>query len=306
MPKTLEPQTKQPPVRHESQDPRQAHDTPPFPEQKQQPPGSEAEMMPKADHGEKSYTGLGRLKGKSAIITGADSGIGRAIAIAFAREGADVLISYLNEHEDAKETERWVRDAGKKAVVVPGDIGQKQHCRDLVDRAVKEFGKLDILINNAGFQKTHNSLDEVSEEELEHTFRTNIFAMFFLCQAALPRMEKGGAIVNTASIQAYQPSAELLPYASTKGAIVTFTKGLASMAAKQGIRVNAVAPGPIWTPLIPSTMPEEKVKQFGKNTPLGRAGQPVEVAPMYVFLSSNESTYITGDVFGVAGGRVLA
>jgi len=296
----------EPPIRHDSQDPRQGHETPPFPDQKQQPPGSEAEMTPQADHGERSYTGLGRLKGKSAIITGADSGIGRAIAIAFAREGADVLISYLNEHDDAKETERWVTDAGKKAVVVPGDIGQKQHCRDLVDRAVSEFGKLDILINNAAFQRTYDSIEDISEEELEYTFRTNIFSMFFLCQAALPRMEKGGVIVNTASIQAYQPSKELLPYSSTKGAIVTFTKGLASMAAKQGVRVNAVAPGPIWTPLIPSTMPPEKVKEFGKNTPLGRAGQPVEVAPMYVFLSSNESTYITGDVFGVAGGRVLA
>ncbi len=296
----------EPPVQHQSQDPRQAHEKPPFPEQKQQPPGGEAEMRPQPDHGERSYTGLGRLKGKSAIITGADSGIGRAIAIAFAREGADVLISYLNEHDDAKETERWVREAGHKALVVPGDIGQKQHCRDLVDRAVSEFGKLDILINNAAFQKTYNSIEEITEEELEHTFRTNIFAMFFLCQAALPRMEKGGAIVNTASIQAYQPTPQLLPYASTKGAIVTFTKGLASLAAKQGVRVNAVAPGPIWTPLIPSTMPEEKVKEFGKNTPLGRAGQPVEVAPMYVFLSSNESTYVTGDVFGVAGGRVLA
>jgi NAD(P)-dependent dehydrogenase (short-subunit alcohol dehydrogenase family) len=299
-------QTMEQPVQHHSQDPRQAHETPPFPEQKQQPPGSEAEMRPKPDHGETSYTGLGRLKGKSAIITGADSGIGRAVAIAFAREGADVLISYLNEHDDAKETERWVREAGRKAVVVPGDIGQKQHCRDLIDRAAKEFGKLDILINNAAYQMTHQSMDEISEEELEYTFRTNFFSMFFLCQAALPRMEKGGAIVNTASIEAYQPAPVLLPYASTKGAIVTFTKGLASLAAKQGIRVNAVAPGPIWTPLIPSTMPEEKVKEFGRNTPLGRAGQPVEVAPMYVFLSSNESTYVTGDVFGVAGGRVLA
>ena len=245
-------------------------------------------------------------RSNSAVITGADSGIGRAIAIAFAREGADVLISYLNEHDDAKETERWVRDAGRKAVVVPGDIGQKQHCRGIVDKAIKEFGKLDILINNAAYQMTHQSMDEISEEELEHTFRTNFFSMFFLCQAALPRMEKGGAIVNTASIEAYQPAPVLLPYASTKGAIVTFTKGLASLAAKHGVRVNAVAPGPIWTPLIPSTMPEEKVKEFGKNTPLGRAGQPVEVAPMYVFLSSNESTYVTGDVFGVAGGRVLA
>ncbi len=300
------PETMEPPVQHQCQDPRQGHEKPPFPEQKQQPPGSEAQMTPKPDHGERSYTGLGRLKGKSAIITGADSGIGRAIAIAFAREGADVLISYLNEHEDAKETERWVREAGHKALVAPGDVGQKQHCRDLVDRAVSEFGKLDILINNAAFQKTYNSIDEISEGELEHTFRTNIFAMFFLCQAALPRMEKGGAIVNTASIQAYQPSGQLLPYASTKGAIVTFTKGLASLAAKHGVRVNAVAPGPIWTPLIPSTMPEENVKEFGKNTTLGRAGQPIEVAPMFVFLSSNESTYITGDVFGVAGARVLA
>jgi NAD(P)-dependent dehydrogenase (short-subunit alcohol dehydrogenase family) len=296
----------EPPVQHRSEDPREAHDKPPFPEQKQQPPGSEAELTPKPDHGEQTYKGLGRLQGKAAIITGADSGIGRAVAIAFAREGADVLISYLNEHDDAKETEHWVREAGKKAIVAPGDVGQKKHCQELVERAVKEFGRLDILVNNAAFQMTHESLDEISEQELEHTFRTNIYSMFFLVQAALPRMEKGGAIVNTASIQAYQPSAQLLPYASTKGAIVAFTKGLASLAAKHGVRVNAVAPGPIWTPLIPSTMPEEKVKEFGKNTPLGRAGQPVEVAPMYVFLVSNESTYVTGDVFGVAGGRVLA
>lgn len=301
------PTTMEPPVHHQSEDPREAHQTPPFPEQKQQhTPGSEGEMNPKPNHGERSYTGLGRLKGKAAIITGADSGIGRAVAIAFAREGADVLISYLNEHEDAKETERWVRDAGVKAIVAPGDIGVKQHCQELIDRAVKEFGKLDILVNNAAFQQTHQPLDEVSEEELAHTFRTNFFAMFFLCQAALPRMEKGGAIVNTASIEAYQPAPVLLPYASTKGAIVTFTKGLAALAAKQGVRVNAVAPGPIWTPLIPSTMPEDKVKEFGRNTPLGRAGQPVEVAPMFVFLASNESTYVTGDIFGVTGGRVLA
>jgi NAD(P)-dependent dehydrogenase (short-subunit alcohol dehydrogenase family) len=300
------PETMEPPVRHPAKDPREAEPKPPFEEQKQQPPGSEAEMKPQPDHGERSYVGLGRLKGKSAIITGADSGIGRAIAIAFAREGADVLIAYLNEHDDAKETERWVREAGKKAVVVPGDVGQKQHCQQLVDRAFQEFGKIDILINNAAFQMTHESMDEISEQELEYTFRTNFFGMFFLCQAALPKMEKGGAIVNTASIEAYQPSPKLLPYASTKGAIVTFTKALASLAAKQGVRVNAVAPGPIWTPLIPSTMPEEKVKEFGKNTPLGRAGQPVEVAPMYVFLASSESSYVTGDVFGVAGGRVLA
>ena len=290
----------------QAENPVEAHPKPPFPEQRQNPPGSDQDLAPQADHGEQSYKGFGRLQGKKAIITGADSGIGRATAIAFAREGADVLISYLDEHEDARESEKWVREAGRKAVLAPGDIRQKQHCDELVDRAEKELGGVDILVNNAGFQMSHDDPAEISEEELDRVFRTNFFGMFFLCQAALPRMKPGGAIINTASIQAYQPSPNLLHYASTKGAIVTFTKGLAKFAGSKGIRVNAVAPGPIWTPLIPSTMPESKVKEFGKKTPLGRAGQPVEVAPMFVFLASNESSYVTGDVFGVTGGELLA
>jgi len=279
---------------------------PPLPSQSQQPPGHEAAMQPHADHGEQTYKGSGKLQGKVALITGADSGIGRAVALAFAREGADVLISYLNEDEDARETARWVTDAGRKAVTVPGDIGQEEHCRRLVERALQEFGRLDLLINNAAFQMTHQSIAEFSAEEIEHTFRTNVFAMYYLCKAALPRMQQGGAIINTASIEAYKPKSALLAYAPTKGAIVTFTKALAEEAIKQGIRVNAVAPGPIWTPLIPSTMPEEEVKQFGKQTPMGRPGQPAELAPAYVFLASQDSSYITGEVIGVTGGMPLS
>jgi NAD(P)-dependent dehydrogenase (short-subunit alcohol dehydrogenase family) len=240
-----------------------------------------------------------------ALITGGDSGIGRAVAIAYAREGADVLISYLSEHEDAEETARLVREAGKKALIVPGDIGEESHSRDLVRRCMEELGSLDILINNAAYQSVHEKIEEFTTEELHRTYRTNIYAMFFLCREALPQMKPGGTIINVASIQAYQPSAELLIYASTKGAIVTFTKALAAMAIKEGVRVNSVAPGPIWTPLIPSTLPKEKVKQFGADTPMGRAGQPAELAPIFVFLASQESSYITGEIFGVTGGMPL-
>lgn len=287
------------------EDPQKQHPQPPFPKQAQEPPGNEADLMPRADHGEESYSGAGRLTGKIALITGGDSGIGRAIAIAFAREGADVLISFLNEQEDASETRRLVEEAGRKAVVVPGDLVEEAHCRSLVSRCVEEFGAIDILVNNAAHQRTHAKIEEFSSEEVDRTFRTNLYAMFFLCQEALPRMKPGGAIINVASIQAYDPSPELLAYATTKGAIVTFTKALSNLAIKQGVRVNAVAPGPIWTPLIPSTMPEGKVEQFGANTPLGRAGQPAELAPVFVFLASQESSYITGEVIGVTGGRPL-
>ncbi len=292
---------------HESQttDPRKQGPKPPFKEPKQAPPGLEKDMRQKPDHGEESYKGLGRLKDRKALITGADSGIGRAVALAYAREGADVLISYLNEDEDAKETARLVKDAGRKAITMAGSIESVQHCEMLVNRAFHDLGGLDLLVNNAAFQMTHDSIEELSPEEWDKTFRTNISAMFYLCRAALPRMREGSTIINTASVQAYEPSPNLLAYASTKGAIVTFTKALSGLAIKQGIRVNAVAPGPVWTPLIPSTMPEDKVKEFGKTNPQQRPAQPAELAPMYVFLASNESRFITGGVFDVTGGKML-
>lgn len=289
-----------------TQDPKEAGPKPPFPEQEQEPVGLESEMEPRPDYGEESYRGSGKLEGKAAIITGGDSGIGRAVALAFAREGADVLISYLDEHSDAEKTARIVEKEGRRCILVPGDIGDEAHCREIVDRAVQEFGKLDILVNNAAYQDVIESLEEVTEEMLLHTYRTNIFAMFFLCKAAMPHMQPGSAIINTTSIQAYQPSPTLLPYSSTKGAILTFTKGLSEEAIKKGIRVNAVAPGPIWTPLIPATFPGEKVSKFGKDTPMGRPGQPAELAPVFVFLASQDSTYITGECIGVTGGKPLA
>jgi NAD(P)-dependent dehydrogenase (short-subunit alcohol dehydrogenase family) len=293
-------------LKQPAENPKEQGSKPPFPEQRQQPPGLEQEMQPRPDYGEQSYRGNGRLTGKAAIITGGDSGIGRAVALAFAREGADVLLSYLNEEPDAQETVRAVEEAGRKAIAIAGDIGDERHCRQIVEQALQQFGKLDILVNNAAFQMTHESIQELSSEEFERTFRTNIFAMFYLCKAALPKMEQGGAIINTASIQAYQPSSSLLAYASTKGAIVTFTKALAEEAIEQGVRVNAVAPGPVWTPLIPSTMPEQQIQQFGKQTPAGRPAQPVELAPVYVFLASPESSYVIGEVIGVTGGKPLA
>jgi len=285
--------------------PQERGPKPPFPEQQQEPPGLESEMRPQPDYGEESYRGFGRLQDKAAIITGGDSGIGRAVALAFAREGADVLFSYLNEEPDARETVRVVEGAGRKAVAVPGDISDEAHCQQIVQRATQEFGKVDILVNNAAFQMSHESIQELPSEEFDYTFRTNIYAMFYLCKAALPKMQRGGAIINTASIQAYQPKPSLLAYAATKGAIVTFSKALAEEAMKQGVRVNVVAPGPVWTPLIPMSMPQEQVAQFGRQTPIGRPAQPVELAPAYVFLASQESSYITGEVLGVTGGKPL-
>ena len=279
---------------------------PPYPEQPQQPPGLESKMTPAPDYGEESYKGYGRLEGKSAIITGGDSGIGRAVALAFAREGADVLIAYLNEETDAQETVKIVEKEGRKCIAAAGDISQESHCQQIVQRAVDEFGKIDILVNNAAFQMTHSSIQEIPSEEFDHTFRTNIYAMFYLCKHALPLMKEGGAIINTASIQAYKPSSNLLAYASTKGAIVTFTKALSEEAIKQSVRVNAVAPGPVWTPLIPSTMPQEQVKKFGQDTVFGRPAQPVELAPLYVFLASDESRYITGEIVGITGGKPIS
>ncbi len=287
-------------------DPTQAAPTPPFPEQEElTPPGRESDMQPLADHGEESYVGHGRLADRVALVTGADSGIGRAVAIAFAREGADVLCSYLEEDDDAAETRRLVEDAGRRCITVPGDIGERAHCRALVEQATGELGRLDVLVNNAGFQMAYDSFLEIPPEEIEFVFRTNIISMFHLCQAAVPVMEAGSTIINTTSIQAAQPSPELLHYAATKGAISTFTKGLAQEVAEQGIRVNAVAPGPFWTPLVAMSFPKEKLEEFGADTPLGRPGQPGELAPLYVFLASEESRYISGEVIGATGGKPL-
>jgi NAD(P)-dependent dehydrogenase (short-subunit alcohol dehydrogenase family) len=286
-------------------DPTQAGPTPPFPEQEQEPPGRDSEMRPLADHGEESYVGHGRLKDRVALITGADSGIGRAVAIAFAREGADILCSYLNEHDDAAETKRWVEQAGRRCLTVPGDIGDRSHCRALVEQALGELGRLDVLVNNAAYQMSYESFLDIPPDEIEFVFRTNVIAMFHLCQAAVPHMAAGSTIVNTTSIQAAQPSPELLHYAATKGAISTFTKGLAQELAEQGIRVNAVAPGPIWTPLVVMSFPADKNAEFGADTPLGRPGQPGELAGLYVFLASDDSRYISGEVIGATGGKPL-
>lgn len=267
-------------------------------------PGLSSEMTPQPDYGEDSYKGLGRLAGKSAIITGADSGIGRAVAIAFAREGADIVLNYLPEEEPGgSEAARWVEQTGRKAVKAPADLQSEDACKELIARAVNDFGRLDLLINIAGFQNTHDKLEEFTTEEFDRTFKTNVYALFWLCRAALPHMQEGGAIVNTASIQSYEPNPQLLPYAATKAAIASMTKTLSKLAMKRGIRVNAVAPGPVWTPLIPATMPEEKIKHFGKSTLFERAAQPVEIAPVYVFLASNESRFVTGEVYGITGGR---
>lgn len=286
-------------------DPRTKYPQPPMPGQKQDMPGMTGMMQPRPDHGEESYKGSGRLDGCAAIITGADSGIGRAVAIAFAREGADVLVAYYNEHEDAQETKDWIEKAGRKAILVPGDIKDESHCRSLVQRAVDEFGKLDILVNNAAHQATFDSIEDISPEEWDVTFRTNVYAMFYLCKAAIGHMKPGSTIVNTSSINATDPSPSLLAYATSKGAIANFTAGLAGLVADKGIRVNAVAPGPVWTPLIPSTMPEKKVKNFGRNTPLGRPGQPAELAATFVLLASEESSYTTGALYEITGGRPM-
>jgi NAD(P)-dependent dehydrogenase (short-subunit alcohol dehydrogenase family) len=274
-------------------------------EPQQKPPGTLQEMRRRPDHGEDSYRGSGRLAGKATVITGGDSGIGRAAAIAFAREGADVLISYLNEHADAQSTGKLVEEAGKRAVLVPGDLADPEHCRAVIAKAVEEFGRVDVLVNNAAYQMTHETVEEISDQEWQHTFDLNITAMFRLVQAALPHMGEGGSIINTSSINSDAPKPTLLPYATTKGAISNFTAGLAQMLGERGIRVNSVAPGPIWTPLIPSTMPPEQVEQFGKNTPLGRPGQPAELAPVYVLLASDEASYISGAMIPVTGGKPI-
>ncbi len=293
---------------HTQQDPTTQYQQPQYPEQDQrdQHPGIESAMQPKPDYGEETYQGSGKLEGKKAIITGGDSGIGRAVALAFAREGADVLISYLEEEEsDAQETAQVVEEAGKKAVKVPGDVSEESQCQAIIQRAVEEFGQIDVLVNNAAHQMTVNGIADISTELLDHTFKTNIYAMFWLCKAALPHMRPGGSIINVSSIQAYQPSPTLLPYSSTKGAIVSFTKGLAQEVVQYGLRANSVAPGPVWTPIIPASMPGETVSQFGGTSPMGRPAQPAELAPAFVFLASQEASYVNGETLGVTGGQPL-
>jgi NAD(P)-dependent dehydrogenase (short-subunit alcohol dehydrogenase family) len=278
---------------------------PPFEQQQQPMPGSSAAMDPQPDYGEDSYRGSDRLAGKKAIITGGDSGIGRAVALAFAREGADVLVSYYNEHADAQETKRLVEGAGRQCVLMAGDIKDPAHCRAIVAKAVAAFGRLDVLVNNAAHQASFSSIDDISDEEWDVTFRTNIHAMFYLTKAAVPHMKQGGAIINTASVNADTPNPQLLAYATTKGAIQNFTGGLAQLLAEKSIRVNCVAPGPIWTPLIPSTMPAEKVKAFGQQVPMKRPGQPKELAPVYVMLATDEASYVSGATVAVTGGKPI-
>jgi NAD(P)-dependent dehydrogenase (short-subunit alcohol dehydrogenase family) len=273
------------------------------PAQQQEPPGVESRMEPRPDHGEESYRGSGRLSGKAAVITGADSGIGKAVAIAFAREGADVLISYLDEHDDAQDTAHWVKQAGRRAVLVPGDLADPAHCRAVVERAVGEFGRIDVLVSNAAVQMTRTSLEEIPDEEWDRTLAVNLSALFHLCKAAVPHMPSGSSIIASSSVNSDMPRPTLLPYAATKAAIANMTASLAQMLAERGIRANSVAPGPIWTPLIPSTMPPEHVEEFGANTPLGRPGQPAEVAPVYVLLAGDEASYVSGARVAVTGGK---
>jgi NAD(P)-dependent dehydrogenase (short-subunit alcohol dehydrogenase family) len=276
-----------------------------LPAQQQTPPGLTNEMRPVPDHGENTYRGSGRLEGRVALITGGDSGIGRAVAIAFAREGADILLAYLSEEDDARSTADVIRAAGRRVAAVAGDITDAAHCCSLVERTVSELGHLDILVNNAAFQRTHESIEDIALEEWETTLRTNVTAPFVLSQAAVRHMKPGSSIINTTSVQSRDPSGGLLAYATSKGAISNFTAGLAQALADRGIRVNAVAPGPIWTPLIPSTMPPEKVKKFGIQTPLGRVGQPAELAGAYVLLASDDASYMTGAVIPVTGGEIM-
>lgn len=285
-------------------DPRDRFTKPPFPQQQQAAPGSARELNPPADHGETSYVGRDRLKGRVAVITGADSGIGRAVALCFAKEGADVLFTHLSEEQaDADRTTGLVEATQRRAISVPGDVRQKTFCHDLIDQAFREFGRLDIVVNNAAFQRTYEKIEDIPEDELEAAFRTNVFGTFFMSQAALARLKPGGVILNTCSIQAFEPSEGLIPYAATKAALVNMTKSMAKLAMKQGVRVNGVAPGPVWTPLIPSTMAVEKVKTFGQNSAFQRPAQPVEQAAIFVFLASDDASYVTGEIYGATGGR---
>jgi NAD(P)-dependent dehydrogenase (short-subunit alcohol dehydrogenase family) len=285
---------------HEHQYPK-----PPFPHQPQTLPGSSRQMEPTPDYGEDSYEGSGRLKDKKAIITGGDSGIGRAVALAFAREGADVLVSYLDEHDDAEETKRLVEEAGRQCILVPGDIADAAHCRAIVKKALEAFKRIDILVNNAAHQRSFESIEDISDEEWDKTFATNISSMFYLTKAAVPHMPSGSSIINTASINSDTPNPMLLAYATTKGAIQNFTAGLAQMLAEKGIRANTVAPGPVWTPLIPASLPSENVQHFGEQVPMKRPAQPCELAPVYVMLASAESSYVSGATVAVTGGKPI-
>ncbi|MER5479271.1 SDR family oxidoreductase [Streptomyces sp. NPDC002734] len=290
---------------NQPQHPGEKHPTPEFSSQDQPHPGRTAPMDPPPDHGEESYKGSGKLEGRKAVITGGDSGIGRAVALAFAREGADVLFTYLEEEkEDARETARLVEDAGRRAVAVSCDIREEANCRALIDRAVEEFGRIDVLVNNAAYQMSQpDGIEAITTEQFDRVMRTNLYGMFWLSKFALPHIQEGGSIVNTSSVQGYQPSPHLLDYAMTKAAIVNFTQGMAQMLAERGVRVNAVAPGPVWTPLIPATMPD--TSEFGKQSPLGRPAQPAEMAPAYVFLASEDASFITGEIVNATGGTPL-
>ncbi len=285
---------------HEHQYPK-----PPFPHQPQSLPGSSRQMEPQPDYGEETYEGSGRLQDKKAIITGGDSGIGRAVALAFAREGADVLVSYLDEHEDAKETKRLVEEAGRQCILMPGDIADAAHCRAIVKKAIETFKRIDVLVNNAAHQRSFESIEDISDEEWDKTFATNISSMFYLTKAAVPHMPSGSSIINTASINSDTPNPMLLAYATTKGAIQNFTAGLAQMLAEKGIRANTVAPGPVWTPLIPASLPSENVQHFGEQVPMKRPAQPCELAPVYVMLASAESSYVSGATVAVTGGKPI-
>jgi len=289
------------------QDPTEQHARPGSGNTTVEYPGRTGELDVRPDHGEHTYRGTGRLEGRKAVVTGGDSGIGRAVAIAFAREGADVLISYLDAEEpDAQETANWVTQAGRQAVAVPGDLREEEQCRAVVDRAVAEFGRIDVLVSNAAYQMSQSAgIDDITTEQFDRIMKTNVYAMFWLCKAAVAHMEAGASIITTSSVQAFQPSPHLLDYATSKAAIVNFTKGLGHNLLDRGIRVNSVAPGPVWTPLIPATMSEDKLESFGAQAPMGRAAQPAELAPFYVFLASQESSYMTAEVLGVTGGSPI-
>jgi hypothetical protein len=286
-------------------DPRERFPKPPFPKQQQAPPGNSRELKPPADYGENTYTGYGRLQGRVALITGADSGIGRAVALCYAKEGADILFTHLEEEkEDADETVRLVEAVGRRAIAIPGDIRKRDFCQKLVDQTFSRLGRLDILVNNAAYQRTYAKLEDIPEEEFDATFRTNIYGTFFLTQAALPRMQPGGSIIITCSIETFTPEPSLAPYAATKAALASLTKSFAKLAMERGVRVNGVAPGPVWTPLIPSTMEPDHVKTFGQNTTLKRPAMPVEEAAIFVFLATDDASYVNGEIYGATGGRM--
>ncbi|MEV7827908.1 SDR family oxidoreductase [Microbacterium enclense] len=275
------------------------------PAQQQEVPGSDHEMDPRPDYGAETYRGSGRLEGKVALITGGDSGIGKAVALAYAREGADVAIAYLNEHEDAEEARRFVEDAGRRVMLLPGDVSDPAHCRDLIAQTVQQLGKLDVLVVNAAFQMSHDTLEEIEDSEWDYTWATNVSAYFHLVKAALPHLKEGASIIASSSVNSDMPSPQLLPYAATKAAIANMTASLAQLLAERGIRANSVAPGPVWTPLIPATMPPEKVESFGEQVPMGRPGQPAELAPVYVLLASDEASYVSGARVAVTGGKPI-